>query len=99
VPTVAGNISVKLKKLTKGEIETGMQIEVEIPENTSSMLHVPVQSSAHFSINVNNENIWKDGKFIDANNKIAYNSKLDDFIVFEFQAGSYEIKAVDDAIF
>lgn len=36
------------------------------------------------------------GKFIGANNKISYDSKSDEFIVFEFQAGTYEIKAVDD---
>lgn len=36
------------------------------------------------------------GKFIGANSKISYDSKSGDFIVFEFQAGSYEIKDVDD---
>jgi hypothetical protein len=99
VPSVAGDISVKLKKLTKGKVETGMQIKAVIPATTTSKIYVPVQSSEHFAIYVNNNKIWKDGAFIDSNNKISYDSKSGDFIVFEFQAGAYEINAVDDAIF
>jgi hypothetical protein len=99
VPSVAGDISVKLKKLTKGKVEIGIQIEAVVPENTSSKIYVPVQPSKDFTISVNNKKIWKDGAFIDSNNKISYDSKSGDFIVFEFQSGSYEINAVDDAIF
>jgi alpha-L-rhamnosidase len=99
VPSVAGNISVKLKKLTKGDTETGLQIEAVIPEKTSSLIHVPVLSSKDFTISVNDKKIWERGKFIGANNKISFDSKSDDFIVFEFQAGSYEIKAVDNDVF
>jgi len=96
IPSVAGNISVKLKKLTEGNTETGMQINAVIPENTSSKIFVPIQPGENFAIYANDKNIWKDGKFIDANNKIAYNSKSDGFIVFEFEQGTYVINAVDD---
>lgn len=96
IPSVAGNISVKLKKQTKGNTETGMQIDAVIPENTSSKIYVPLQSSKDFSISVNDKKIWESGKFIGANNKISFDSKSDDFIVFEVQPGSYVINAVDD---
>ena len=99
VPSVAGDISVKLKKLMKDNVETGMQIKAVIPATTTSKIYVPAQPSKDFTIFVNNKKIWDEGKFIDANSKISYDSKSDEFIVFEFQAGSYEIKAVDDAIF
>lgn len=99
VPSVAGDISVKLKMLTKGTVETGMQIKVVIPTYTTSKIYVPVQPSKDFTIYVNNKKIWKDGKFIDANNKISYDSKSGDFIVFEFQPGTYVINASDDNVF
>ena len=50
-------------------------------------------------LQANNGDFWYIGKieaFIDSNNKIAYESKSNDFIVFEFQSGSYEINAVGD---
>jgi len=95
IPSGAGNISVKLKKLIKGDIETGMQINVVVPENTSAKVYVPVQHSEHFAIYANDKLLWDDGEFIEADNKISYTSKSDDFIVFEFQAGSYVVKAID----
>jgi len=98
IPSVAGNISVKLKKLTEGNTETGMQINAVIPENTSSKIFVPIQPGENFAIYVNDKSIWKDDKFIGTNNKISYDSKSGDFIVFEFQSGTYVINAVDDAI-
>ncbi len=98
VPSVAGNISVKLKKLTKGDTETGMQINAVVPQNTSSKIYVPTQPSEQFVISVNDKEIWRDGKFIGTDNKVSYTSKSDDFVVFEFQAGSYEIKAVEDDV-
>ncbi len=96
IPSIAGNISVKLKKLTKGKVETGMQIEAVVPENTSAMIYVQVQPSEKFVISVNDKKIWKDGKPIGANNKISYDSQSGDFIVFEFQPGSYEINVRND---
>jgi hypothetical protein len=50
----------------------------------------------NFTISVNDKKIWEGGKLISANNKISYDSKSGGFIVFEFQAGSYEINAVDN---
>ncbi|MCK4989825.1 MAG: hypothetical protein KAS29_05040, partial [Bacteroidales bacterium] len=93
VPSVAGDISVKLKKLTKGKEETGLQIEAVVPENTSSIIYIPVQSYEHFAIYANDKLIWQDGKLTGADDKITYNSESDEFIIFEFQAGSYVIKA------
>jgi len=98
VPSVSGNISVKLKKLMIDGAETGLQIETVVPEKTSAMIHVPVRSSEHFAIYVNDKLIWKDGKFIETDNKISYDSKSDEFIVLEFQSGTYEINAVEDDV-
>lgn len=87
-----------MKKLTKENVETGIQIEAVVPAYTTSKIYVPFQASEHFGISVNNKELWKDGKFIDANNKISYDSQSGDFIVFEFQAGAYVINAVEDLL-
>jgi len=96
IPSVAGNISVKLKKLMIDGAETGLQIETVVPEKTSAMIHVPIRSSDHFAIHVNDELIWQDGKHTGASDKISFNSETDKFIIFEFQAGSYVINAVNN---
>jgi hypothetical protein len=93
VPSAAGNINVTLKRLMKGDTNTGMQIGAVVPDNTSAMIYVPVQPSEKFVISVNDKKIWKDGKPIGANNKISYDSQSSDFIVFEFLSGSYVIHA------
>ncbi|MCP4312087.1 MAG: family 78 glycoside hydrolase catalytic domain [Bacteroidetes bacterium] len=95
VPSVAGDISVKLKKLVRGNTETGMQIKAVVPANTTSKIYVPIRPSDHFSISVNGNNIWKNGTFTPDNKIISYDSKTDDYIVFVFKPGSYEINAVD----
>ena len=96
VPSVAGDISVKLKKLKKNKLVNGLQIKATIPLNTTSKIHVPIQSSKHFTIEVNHSKIWKDGRFLGANKNISLETQTDDFIVFEFQPGSYTINAVKD---
>jgi len=98
IPSVAGNISVKLKKLIKGDTETGMQINVVVPENTSAKIYVPVQPGKGFTIHSNNNLIWKEGKFIETNENISFDSRSYEFIVFEFQSGTYTINAVNAAI-
>ncbi len=47
---------------------------------------------------VNDKILWEDGNPVGANEKILYDSESEDFIVFEFQAGSYEILAVDSVV-
>ncbi len=96
VPSVAGDIHVKLKRLMTDGAETGLQIETVVPENTSSMIYIPVRSSEYPAIYVNDKIIWQDGKLTGASDKITYNSESDDYIVFEFQAGSYVIHAADN---
>jgi alpha-L-rhamnosidase len=98
VPSVAGNISVKLKKLMKEDKDIGMQIKITIPENTASKVYIPYLPSEHFSISINDSVIWKDGNFIKGNNKISFDSKSKEFLVFEFQSGNYQINAVDDKV-
>ena len=96
IPSVAGHICVKLKSLMKDDMETGLRIETTIPENTTSKIYVPIQSDEHFTIYVNDEIIWNHGKFIGVNNKISFDSKSAEFIVFEFQPGTYVINAIDN---
>ncbi len=99
VSSVAGDISVKLKRVMKGNAEMGMQIEALVPAYTTSMIYVPLKPSENFTIDVNDQKIWEDGNPIGSNNKISYDSKTDEFIIFEFQAGTYVIRAVDRAVF
>jgi len=94
IPSVAGDISVKLKRVTSGETDIGLQITTVVPENTTSKIYVPIQSSEHFVIYANDEIIWEEGVPKDANNKISYISTKEKFIVFEFQAGSFEIRTL-----
>ncbi len=58
-----------------------------------------IKPSENFTIDVNDQKIWEDGNPIGSNNKISYDSKTDEFIIFEFQAGTYVIRAVDRAVF
>ncbi len=39
-----------------------------------------------------------DGNPFGVNKEISYDSKTDEFIIFEFQAGTYVIRAVDSAV-
>ena len=98
VPSVAGDISVELKKLKKGETDSGMQISAVVPEHTSSLIYVPIQASQDNVISVNDQEIWKDGESLSTDSKISYISKSGEFIVFEFQAGSYEIRTVNTKV-
>jgi len=95
IPSLAGNISVKLRKLKEDGAETGLQIEAVVPEKTSAMIHIPLQSSEHFTIHVNDKLIWQDGQFTGSSDKVTYHTESEKYIVFEFQAGSYVIEAVD----
>ena len=91
VPSVAGNIIVELKKLRKNKLEKGLQIKAVIPANTSSEIHVPIQSSKHLNIEVNHQKIWKNGKFLEGDHKIVFNTQTEHFIVLEFESGEYII--------
>lgn len=96
VPSVAGNIMVELKKLRKNKLEKGLQIKAVIPANTSSEIHVPIQSSKHFTIEVNHQKIWKNGKFLEGDHNIVFNTQTDHFIVLDFKPGNYIIAAKND---
>lgn len=96
IPSVAGNISVKLKKLSKENADTGLQIEAVIPDKTCAMIHVPIRASEHYAIHVNDKLIWQDGKPASTGNKIRFNSASDECIILEFQAGTYMIHAADN---
>lgn len=95
VPSIAGDISVKLRRLMKGEIERGIEIQAVVPEKTSSLIYVPIKPSQDNVITVNDQEIWADGEPLGRDRKISYVSKSGDFIVFEFQAGTYRIRTVD----
>ena len=91
VPSIAGEITVELKKLIKDNIEKGLQIKAVIPKRTSAEIHVPVQPSKNFSIEVNNQEIWSNGLILQRNQNIILNTKTDHLIVIEFQSGEYII--------
>jgi hypothetical protein len=96
VSTAAGNITVKLKRIEKGKVETGVWIAAVIPEKTSAKIYVPVRQSEKFVIYANDNKIWEDGSFVGRNDKIVYDSKLNDSIVFNIQPGKYTINVVDE---
>ena len=98
VPSVAGDISVELKKLKKGETDAGLQIRAVVPELTSSLIYVPIKPSQDNIISVNDKEIWKDGAPLNSDDMISYISKSEDFIVFEFHPGSYVIRAVNKTL-
>jgi len=99
VSTAAGNITVKLKRIEKGQIETGLQIEAVVPDNTLAKIYVPVRKSEQFAVYANDKKIWEDGSFVGGNNNILYNSQISDSILFNIQPGTYIIYAVDDDSF
>jgi alpha-L-rhamnosidase len=91
VPSIVGDIKVKLKRLKKDNVEIGMQIEAVVPDYTTAKIYVPIQSTEDFAIHVNDQKIWEDGNPINTNNKISFDSKSNEFIVFEFLPGTYVI--------
>ena len=94
IPSLAGDIDVKLKKLRKGNLEVGIQIKAIIPLNTSSKIYVPAQESKYFTIEVNDKEIWKNGKFLPIDSNINFENIFDNYIVLEFRPGSYTINAL-----
>ena len=94
IPSLAGDIDVKLKKLRKENLEIGIQIKAIIPLNTSSKIYVPAQESKYFTIEVNDKEIWKNGKFLPIDSNINFENILDNYIVLEFRPGSYTINAL-----
>ena len=94
IPSLAGDIDVKLKKLRKENLEVGIQIKAIIPLNTSSKIYVPAQESKYFTIEVNDKEIWKNGKFLPINSNINFENFFDNYIVLEFKPGSYTINAL-----
>ncbi len=96
VPSIAGDISVKVKRIMKAGITSGLQIETVIPENTTSMIYIPSQNSKDFKIYVHEKIIWNNSEFQNTSKKVMYDSKSDDFILFEFQPGTYLIQTVNE---
>ena len=94
IPSLAGDIDVKLKKLRKENLEVGIQIKAIIPLNTSSKIYVPAQESKYFTIEVNDKEIWKNGKFLPIDSNINFENIFDNYIVLEFRPGSYTINAL-----
>ena len=55
---------------------------------------MPVQKSKYFTIEVNDKEIWKDGKFIPIDSNINFENIFNNYIVLEFKPGSYIINAL-----
>ena len=53
-----------------------------------SILYVPIQKNKSFKIEVNKNEIWKNGQFFQ-NDSISFQKKLDNYVVLEFKPGSY----------
>ncbi len=96
IPTAAGDITVKIEKIIKSNIDSGLKITTVIPANTSSEIHVPIEQAGGSVIYVNGELIWKKGKFVGNNSKISLKTKMAASVVLEFQPGSYVISSVKD---
>ena len=93
VPSLAGDINVKIKKIRKKRLEVGLQIQAIIPKNTTSILYVPIQKNKSFKIEVNKNEIWKNGQFFQNDSNISFQKKLDNYVVLEFKPGSYTVNA------
>jgi hypothetical protein len=96
IPTAAGDIIVKLQEKNNGKANQGMQINAVIPADTVSEIYVPVNQTENVTIYADEKIIWKNGAFFDRSNRISYLSKTSDFVVFEFQQGSYVIYSVEE---
>jgi hypothetical protein len=96
VPSKAGNIFVKLKKINQGEGDADLQINVLVPVNTSSKVYVPISSGERFAIFVNHKKIWNKGKFISVDGNISFDSQSDDHVILNIQSGSYKINVISN---
>tara|TARA_B100001063_G_scaffold204032_1_gene198399 strand:- start:1046 stop:3496 length:2451 start_codon:yes stop_codon:yes gene_type:complete len=95
VPSSAGDINVKIKKLRKKSLEVGLQIKAIIPMNTSSRIYVPIQKIKSFVIEINEKEIWKNGQYLQNDSNISFQKKFDDYVVLEFKSGDYTVNALN----
>ena len=95
VPSSAGDINIKLKKLRKKGLEVGLQIRAIIPKNTTSIIYVPIQKIKSFVIEINEKEIWKNGHFFQIDTNISFQKRFDDYIVLEFEPGDYTVNALN----
>ena len=70
--------------------------EVRIPENTTSLIHIPRSSSPTFAIYANDQLIWSEGRAWKVNKKISFDSRSDREVVVECRAGSYDLRAFSE---
>jgi len=91
VSTMAGDINVKVKRLSKNNQQVGTYMEVAIPNNTSAKIYVPVRPISKPTIYANGVKIWGDGRFIAGSDRITYVSKSNGFVVFKMQPGTYKL--------
>ena len=90
IPSTAGNIDIRLLKLTKNKQEIEIKMELTVPEKTTAKVYIPVHSSES-EISVNKEKLWTDKKYIGVNNSISFIAESNSFVVIECSAGTYSI--------
>jgi hypothetical protein len=94
IPSVAGDIAVRLKKVIQEGTETGLQISAVVPEATRARIFVPIQASVPFVIYSDDKIIWEDGSAVGTHNRISFSSNRENFVIFECQPGSFEIRSL-----
>lgn len=96
ISTVAGDIAVKVQRIEKEKSNTIVQIHAVIPGNTLAKVYVPIDQSKNSTIYVDGKILWQNGVFPDTHDKILNGLKMNNYVVFDFQQGSYEIRSVTE---
>jgi len=91
VPTVAGDISVKVKRIRRDNQQVGTHMEVVIPENTFAKIYMPIKPLSDPAIYANGDKIWGNSTFVGNSDRITYVSKSNRFVVFQMQSGTYSL--------
>ena len=87
-PTVKGNVTVDWKK----EENTGMELSVSIPLNTTAIVGVPEMKSDLTKITVNGKLMVKDKKEVDELNGVKFSGVTGNYFLFQVKPGNWSFR-------
>jgi hypothetical protein len=71
------------------KIGNQLQIEIQIPANTSGIVRIPFEKGKNTEIAESGKLIWKDGKRVKSSKGLTFVKQENNYIEFEAGAGKY----------
>ncbi|MFG0289376.1 MAG: alpha-L-rhamnosidase N-terminal domain-containing protein [Rhodopirellula sp. JB044] len=86
IPSVVGDISVSMQR-----DDSTFSINLKSPEGTTAIVGIPKSVGDIHNVRVNDQIIWKDGKFTGDKSKIEFAGEDKEFIKFKLGSGQWDI--------